>query len=272
MFIYYIYIKSILFFLCFFSLFCFYRKENLLLYKEIVHSVCIVIKGRILRSKSFGTPAFHVYIYVKDIKSIESLFRAGYIYDNCVSSSKLTSVMLSDRAFPEFINPMKPRRNVARRSIGSHVYRLSSLKGMKAIFRVPRDNTTHLSHYRRSSVRFFFYPEESNFHPVELLYVTACEMECKSMWKRLCVCVSFLMCAFSYARMFSKCTCNSQVFFFFFLWRREGEREKGRRQKKRNSVEQVSIDVFFLFFTETLASIPSLLSLPILHGDTGLFW
>lgn len=180
-----------------------------MLYKEIVHSVCIVIKGRILRSKSFGTPAFHVYIYVKDIKSIESLFRAGYIYDNCVSSSKITSVMLSDRAFPEFINPMKPRRNVARRSIGSHVYRLSSLKGMKAIFRVPRDNTTHLSHYRRSSVRFFFYPEESNFHPVELLYVTACEMECKSMWKRLCVCVSFLMCAFSYARMFSKCTCNS---------------------------------------------------------------
>lgn len=58
---------------------------------------------------------------------------------------------------------------------------------------------------------------------------------------------------------------------FFFLWKREGEREKGRRQKKRNSVEQVSIDVFFLFFTETLASIPSLLSLPILHGDTGLF-
>lgn len=129
MFIYYIYIKSILFFFCFFSLFCFYRKENLLLYKEIVHSVCIVIKGRILRSKSFGTPAFHVYIYVKDIKSIESLFRAGYIYDNCVSSSKITSVMLSDRAFPEFINPMKPRRNVARRSIGSHVYRLSSFKG-----------------------------------------------------------------------------------------------------------------------------------------------
>lgn len=129
--LYIIYIYQVYFILSlFFSLFCFYRKENLLLYKEIVHSVCIVIKGRILRSKSFGTPAFHVYIYVKDIKSIESLFRAGYIYDNCVSSSKITSVMLSDRAFPEFINPMKPRRNVARRSIGSHVYRLSSLKGM----------------------------------------------------------------------------------------------------------------------------------------------
>lgn len=129
--VYILYIYQVYFILSlfFFSLFCFYRKENLLLYKEIVHSVCIVIKERILRSKSFGTPAFHVYIYVKDIKSIESLFRAGYIYDNCVSSSKITSVMLSDRAFPEFINPMKPRRNVARRSIGSHVYRLSSFKG-----------------------------------------------------------------------------------------------------------------------------------------------
>lgn len=63
--LYIIYISSLFYsFSVFFSLFCFYRKENLLLYKEIVHSVCIVIKGRILRSKSFGTPAFHVYIYM----------------------------------------------------------------------------------------------------------------------------------------------------------------------------------------------------------------
>lgn len=178
--------------------------------------------------------------------------------------------MLSDRAFPEFINPMKPRRNVARRSIGSHVYRLSSLKGMKAIFRVPRDNTTHLSHYRRSSVRFFFYPEESNFHPVELLYVTACEMECKSMWKRLCVCVSFLMCAFSYARMFSKCTCNSQVFFFFSLEKGRGEGE-GKEAKEKKFCWASIHRCIFSFFYRNSCFYPFLV-IPILHGDTGLFW
>lgn len=91
---------------------------------------------------------------------------------------------------------------------------------------------------------------------MELLYVTACEMECKSMWKRLCVCVSFLMCAFSYARMFSKCTCNSQVFFFFSLEKGRGEGE-GKEAKEKKFC-WASPSMYFFFFLPKLL----LLSLP----------
>lgn len=71
------------------------------------------------------------------------------------------------------------------------------------------------------------------------------------------MCVSFLMCAFSYARMFSKCTCNSQVFFFFFFGEGKG---RGRREggKRKEILLSKYPSMYFFFFLPKLL----LLSLP----------